>query len=322
MQQTIRIWPVIVDSIVKRYGKKVVLDDVSLSVDSREIFGLLGPNGAGKSTLLESIAGLRAVDGGTVRVFGADPTKDRAAITPYMSVQPQAASLFETLTVAETLRLYASFHSSPDDVGALIGRLGLREQRDTRAGNLSGGQMRRLLIGTALIGRPKLVVLDEPSAGLDPQAKRSLHDLIKSTRDRGITVLLSTHDMQEATELCDRVGILAGGRLRAVGTPDELMRDRIGGATVSFVIDEAVDLASLRHYLGTSEVSVDVTGSGTRVVVRTSDPDDVVRKLTFSPTLRARGFHVQLRTLEDVYLELTGDGTIHALDGHSAGGRA
>lgn len=319
MQESIIVSPVIVNSIVKRYGNKIVLDGVSLTVGSSEIFGLLGPNGAGKSTLLESIAGLRTVDSGSVRVFGADPTRDREAITSHMSVQPQAASLFETLTVAETLRLYASFHSSPDDVGTLMERLGLLEQRDTRAVNLSGGQMRRLLIGTALIGRPKLVVLDEPSAGLDPQAKRSLHELIRSTRDLGITVLLSTHDMQEATELCDRVGVLAAGRLRAVGTPDELMRQRSGGASVSFAIDDAVDVAALRQLLGTNDLFVETTGSVTRVLVRTSDPDDMVRKLTFTPTLRARDYRVRVRTLEDVYLELTGEEMPPVRNGQNAG---
>ena len=307
-------------SVTKRYGTKVALDTVSLTVEHAEIFGLLGPNGAGKSTLLESIAGLRAVDGGLVRVFGADPTHDRAAITARMSVQPQAASLFETLTVTETLRLYASFHAAPDDVDTMIDRLGLLEQRQTRAGNLSGGQMRRLLIGTALIGRPELVVLDEPSAGLDPQAKRALHELIRSTRDRGITVLLSTHDMQEATELCDRVGVLAAGRMRAVGTPDDLMRERSGGATVSFVMAEPMELGTLRQHLGTHEIAMRPTASGARVLVRTDDPDGLVRKLTFNPALRAREFHVQLRTLEDVYLELTGDEPHHATTGRRVGG--
>lgn len=320
MLQDSRVAPVVVTSVTKRYGTKVALDAVSLTVEHAEIFGLLGPNGAGKSTLLESIAGLRAVDDGLVRVLGADPTQDRAAITARMSVQPQAASLFETLTVTETLRLYASFHAAPDDVGTMIDRLGLLEQRQTRAGNLSGGQMRRLLIGTALIGRPQLVVLDEPSAGLDPQAKRALHELIRRTRDRGITVLISTHDMQEATELCDRVGVLAAGRMRAVGTPDDLMRERSGGATVSFVMAEPMELGTLRQHLGAHDIDMRATDSGARVLVRTDDPDGVVRKLTFNPALRAREFHVQLRTLEDVYLELTGDEPPPATAGRRVGG--
>lgn len=295
-----------VTSATKRYGNTVALDDVSLTVARAEIFGLFGPNGAGKSTLLESIAGLRTVGSGSVRVFGVDPAQDRASVTARMSVQPQAASLFETLTVTETLRLYASFHTAPDDIDALIDRLGLREQSQTRAGHLSGGQIRRLLIGTTLIGCPDLVVLDEPSAGLDPLSKRSLHELIRDTRDRGITILLSTHDMQEATELCDRVGVLAAGRMRAIGTPDELMRERAGGSTVSFVMAEAMELRTLRQHLGIDDITVRAEGSGVRVLVRTEDPDAVVRAITFNSALRARDYHVQLRTLEDVYLELTG----------------
>lgn len=214
---------VAVSSVSKSYGGTVVLAGVTVSIHRGEIFGLLGVNGAGKSTLLESIVGLRRIDSGQIAVLGVDPTRRRDVITTRVAVQPQSAALFETLTVLETLRLYASFHPTPADVATVMNRVGLTPQSNTWARNLSGGQQKRLLIGVAIIGNPEIVVLDEPSAGLDPKSKHGLFDLIRRLADDGVTVIFSTHDMREAGDLCDRVGILHDGTIQALGTPSELI---------------------------------------------------------------------------------------------------
>ena len=298
---------IVVEALSKSYGGRTVLDDVSLAVTDGEILGLLGPNGAGKSTLLETLVGLRSVTTGSVRVLGVDPARDRDAITSRVAVQPQAASLFETLTVRETLRLYASFHAHPADIADLMTRLGLSEQADVRARDLSGGQMRRLLIGTALVGRPTIVVLDEPSAGLDPQSKRLLFDVIRDVRDRGCTVVLSTHDMAEATELCDRVAILVAGRIHALDRPDALAERHSSESVVSFTVPLGTDLTVVTEAGAADAVSVTETAGSARVSVRTSDPDALMRLLTFSGPTGARRLSVTTGTLEDYFLDLVAE---------------
>lgn len=298
---------IVVESLSKSYGARRVLDEVSLTVARGEIVGLLGPNGAGKSTLLETIVGLRSVGTGTVRVLGVDPARDRDAITAQVAVQPQAASLFETLTVRETLRLYASFHRRPAHIDDIICCLGLAEHADVRARDLSGGQVRRLLIGTALVGRPTVVVLDEPSAGLDPQTKRMLFDVIRGIRHDGTTVLLSTHDMAEATELCDRVAILVGGRIRALDSPDALAERHSAESVVSFRVPVGTDLSRVTAEAGAAAVTVTETADAARVAVRTTDPDALVRLLTLSGPSGARRLSVTTGTLEDYFLDLVAE---------------
>src|ERR1700712_204238 len=184
-----------VKGLVKRYGEFEALRGVSFEVNRGEVFGFVGPNGAGKTTTIECIVGLRKPTEGTVRVLGLDPSANRAQTTARVAVQTQSASLFDTLSVIETLRLFASFHRNALDPGDVVHQVGLDEERDHRSKNLSGGQARRLLLGVALVGDPEIVVLDEPSAGLDPAARQNLWGLIDSLRARGVTVLLSTHDM-------------------------------------------------------------------------------------------------------------------------------
>ncbi|WP_161499011.1 ABC transporter ATP-binding protein [Cryobacterium aureum] len=290
--------------VSKSYGSKLVVDDVSFRVRRGEIFGLLGPNGAGKSTLLESIVGLRSVSAGTISVLGAEPVRQRAFITANVSIQPQSASLFDTLSVRETLRLYASFHSRPGDVDEVMQRVGLANQADTWARNLSGGQLRRLLVGVAIVGRPQIVVLDEPSAGLDPGARQSLLGLIRGLKESGTTVLFSTHDMQEASDLCDRVAILAGGRIQALGSPDELIRLSDATSTVSFLVPADTDLSFLDEQFDSSAFSRSTVSIGIRVVVTTSDPDAILRQLTFRCRVAAREYSVRQSTLEDYFLKI------------------
>lgn len=293
-----------VENVLKSYGGKQVLKGLSFSVSRGEIFGLLGPNGAGKSTLLESIVGLRRIDSGSITVLDHEPVGDRAYITSHVSVQPQSASLFDSLTVVETMRLYASFHTAPRDVLEVVAEIGLAEQATVRSQNLSGGQMRRLLLGVALIGDPQIVVLDEPSAGLDPKAKQGLLAVIRSLRDRGVTILFSTHDMQEATQICDRVAILVEGTLRALDSPTELIRKSGSISTVSFVVDKEADLANLREAVQVETFETSRVVDGLRVEITTANPDSVMRAVTSRSSIRAKDFTVSRSTLEDYFLDL------------------
>ena len=207
----------------KQYGHKVAVDDLSLRVTEGEIFGILGPNGAGKTTTVECAEGLRRPDGGTVRVFGIDPYRDRREARTLVGAQLQESQLQDKLTVAEAIGLYASFYPRPADTEALLHRLGLTEKRNTRYRRLSGGQKQRLSIALALVGSPRLVVFDELTTGLDPAARRESWRMVEELRDDGITVLLVTHYADEAERLCDRVALIQSGRLAATGTPQDLI---------------------------------------------------------------------------------------------------
>lgn len=213
-----------ITSLTKRYGRKIAVDGLSLRVGEGEVFGILGPNGAGKTTTVECAEGLRRPDAGAVRVFGVDPYTDRAEARQLVGVQLQESQLPDRITVAEAVSLYASFYPAPADTGALIERLGLAEKRDARYRKLSGGQKQRLSIALALVGRPRLVVFDELTAGLDPAARRESWRLVEELRDDGVTVLLVTHYADEAERLCDRVALIQAGRLAACGRPQELIR--------------------------------------------------------------------------------------------------
>ncbi|MEU9508828.1 ABC transporter ATP-binding protein [Micromonospora sp. NPDC048170] len=221
--------PVIeVRNLRKQYADQVAVADVSLSVDEGEIFGLVGPNGAGKTTTVECVEGLRAPDSGTVRVLGLDPRRDRAAVRQKLGIQLQESQLPDRIKVWEALDLYSSFYPHPADWRALMDELGLTPKRDTVFAKLSGGQKQRLSIALALVGNPRVAILDELTTGLDPQARRDTWELVRQVRDRGVTVVLVTHFMDEAERLCDRLAVVAAGRVVAVDTP----RNLIAGAQV------------------------------------------------------------------------------------------
>jgi ABC-2 type transport system ATP-binding protein len=293
-----------VDGLVKRYGDVAVIDGVGFAIGRGEIFGLLGPNGAGKTTLIECIVGLRQPTAGTIDVLGFDPARDRAEITARVAVQTQSASLFDTLTVAETLRLFASFHAAPDDPVKVAQAVGLGEQRNVRTKNLSGGQYRRLLLGVALVAAPQIIVLDEPSAGLDPVARRELWALIRGLRDAGTTVLLSTHHMDEATELCDSVAILIAGRVVALDSPAELVLQRSADSTVSFTVPASADPAVLAAFVDAAATTREEVRDGVRVTLAASDPDELLRRITFTRGLAARDISIHHGSLEDIFVEL------------------
>ena len=213
-----------VERLRKRYGAKVAVDDVSFTVAEGEIFGLLGRNGAGKSSTVDCIAGLRVPDQGRIRVAGLDPRRDQRELRPLLGVQLQESALPAKLTVAEAMRLFASFYRSPADIAGLLDMLDLTEKRNTRYRGLSGGQKQRLSIALALIGRPRIAILDELTTGLDPVARRDTWAFVEDIRNQGVTIMLVTHFMTEAERLCDRVAILDHGRLAAIGTPAQLAR--------------------------------------------------------------------------------------------------
>jgi ABC-2 type transport system ATP-binding protein len=216
--------PVIeVDHLRKQYRDLVAVDDLSFTVERGEIFGILGPNGAGKTTTVEIIEGLRTPDGGTARVLGLDPWRDRAELRRRVGAQLQESELPEKLKVREAMELYSSFYDEPADSERLLDDLGLADKRDTSYGKLSGGQKQRLSIALALVGDPELAILDELTTGLDPNARRDTWELIEQIRDRGVTVVLVTHVMEEAERLADRVALIDGGRLVAIDTPAGLV---------------------------------------------------------------------------------------------------
>jgi ABC-2 type transport system ATP-binding protein len=212
-----------VTNLRKRYRDQVAMADVSFSVHEGEIFGIVGPNGAGKTTTVECIEGIRTPDGGTVRVLGLDPRRDRAAVRQKLGIQLQESQLPDRIRVWEALDLYGSFYPNPADPTILLAELGLTEKRNTAYAKLSGGQKQRLSIALALVGNPSVAILDELTTGLDPQARRDTWQLIRQIRDRGVTVVLVTHFMDEAERLCDRLAVLAAGRVVTVDTPANLI---------------------------------------------------------------------------------------------------
>ncbi|UQN14979.1 ABC transporter ATP-binding protein [Gulosibacter sp. ACHW.36C] len=293
---------IVIEDLAKQYGDFTAVNDVTLTIETGEVFGLLGPNGAGKTTTIDLIVGLREATSGSVRVLGLDPVRDRAAFTARVAVQPQEANLYDTLTVRETLTLFASFHDAPRPVQEMAELIGLDDQLKVRAKRLSGGQRRRLLLGVALIGDPDVVVLDEPSAGLDPSARHELWDLISSLRGRGTTVLLTTHHMDEASALCDRVAIMVDGGIVAIDAPDELVRARSQGRRVTFTVPAGTDLAALDE-LGVTDIAVNDTAELRRVAVSTTDADELVVQLA-QRGIRTRDLAIETQSLEDVFLEL------------------
>ena len=228
-----------VNAIRKTYGQTVAVDEVSFEVRPGETFGLIGPNGAGKTTTMECVEGLRAPDRGAISVLGLDPGRDRYTLQKRIGVQLQEAQLQKRIKVREAVAFWASLYNAPIDGDRLLEQLGLREKRNAWFMTLSGGQKQRLFIALALINDPELVFLDELTTGLDPQARRAIWDLVRGIRDRGKTVFLTTHLMEEAERLCDRVAILDHGRIIDIGTPAELVRRHCPERTIVVATEAA-----------------------------------------------------------------------------------
>ena len=299
--------PVIsVSNLGKRYGRTVAVDNVSLEVFEGEIFGLIGPNGAGKTTTMECVQGNRVPDKGTISVLGLDPQRDANKLRQRIGTQHQEAHLQKRIKVWEAVDLWRSLYTRVVDTDALLARLGLESKRNAWFMTLSGGQKQRLFIALALIHEPEVVFLDELTTGLDPQARRAIWDLITGIRDRGTTVFLTTHLMEEAERLCDRVAIIEHGRLIEVGTPDDLVQKHCPERTVVFTSDDA-NVAERMRGLGAVERA---TGSGGTYTIRGAGDDFVTDVINFIARegIRVRGFRTEIPTLEDVFLKLTGHG--------------
>jgi ABC-2 type transport system ATP-binding protein len=297
--------PVIqVESIRKTYGSTVAVDEVSFEVRAGEIFGLIGPNGAGKTTAMECVEGLRTADSGRISVLGLDPIRDARALQERTGVQLQEAQLQKRIKVREAVALWASLYRAPLDGDKLLEQLGLSDKRQAWFMTLSGGQKQRLFIALALINDPELVFLDELTTGLDPQARRAIWDLVRGIRQRGKTVLLTTHLMEEAEKLCDRVAILDHGRVVDIGAPAELVRRHCPERTV-FVGTH--DPAAAERFRALPQVS-SVTLEGADLAIRGRGDDlltQVIRCVA-AHGIEVTDFRTETPTLEDVFLGLTG----------------
>jgi ABC-2 type transport system ATP-binding protein len=292
-----------VSELRKRYGTQVAVDGISFTVEEGEIFGVLGPNGAGKTTTVECIAGLRAPDAGTISVLGLDPQQDRTRLRHLLGMQLQESQLPDKLRVAEALRLYASFYTEPADWQALLVDLGLDDKRDARFGTLSGGQKQRLSVALALVGNPRVAVLDELTTGLDPQARRDTWHVIEQFRDRGVTVVLVTHFMEEAERLCDRVALIDAGRVVAVDTPAGLVSRVNAKQRMRFRPTTALDDQLLTAL---PEVT-DVTRHADQVVVTgTGNLVHAVTAVLARHHIIAAGLRVEQASLDDAFVSLTG----------------
>ena len=296
-----------VEGLRKTYGATVAVDEVSFEVHKGEIFGMVGPNGAGKTTTIECLEGLRKPDAGRLQVLGVDPQKEGQTLRLHTGMQLQQSNLPERMKVWEALDLYASFYPKAADWKILLLQLGLEEKRNTAFSKLSGGQKQRLFIALALLPDPQLVFLDELTTGLDPQARHAIWDLVREVRGRGKTVLLTTHFMEEAERLCDRVAILDHGRIVALDTPQALIRGLGVEERVVFSLDGSLPAAFEKALLDAARVEV----QRERVTVRGKNGRKVPLVSEVVGLLTAQGipFHdlrTEQPTLEDVFLSLTG----------------
>ena len=292
-----------VQNLHKTYGDTVAVDDVSFTVHEGEIFGILGPNGAGKTTTVECIEGLRAPDSGQISVLGLDPRRDRSELTQRLGVQLQDSQLPDQLRVAEALRLNSAFYREPADWHALMDMLGLKSKSETPFGKLSGGQKQRLSIALALLGSPRVAVLDELTTGLDPQARRDTWELIEGIRDRGVTIVLVTHFMEEAERLCDRVALIDAGNVVAIDTPAGLAGRVEAGQRIQFRPSVPFDDTLLTHLPDVSHV----IHRGDVVVVTGNDNAlNAVTSVLARHQIVAHQLRVDQASLEDAFLALTG----------------
>jgi ABC-2 type transport system ATP-binding protein len=292
--------------LVKRYGGVAAVDGLSLKVAAGSITAVLGPNGAGKTTTVETCEGYRRPDAGRVRVLGLDPWQDARALRPRVGVMLQQGGVYPGVKAEEMLRHVASLHAHPLDVPLLIERLGLGSAGRTTYRRLSGGQQQRLSLAMAVVGRPQLVFLDEPTAGLDPQARRATWDLVEALRRDGVTVVLTTHFMDEAERLADQVVVVDHGRVIAVGSPGELTAAGAAGS-LRFEAPPGLDVTGLAAALPAA-ARVDEVSPGRYVVHGDVDPRllaDLTRWCADRDVM-PQGLTVGRRSLEDVFLELTG----------------
>jgi ABC-2 type transport system ATP-binding protein len=294
-----------VANLCKCYGDVKAVDGISFTVGRGEVFGMLGPNGAGKTTTIEILEGLREPDSGTATVFGMDVTKHAPSIKQRIGVQLQTVSLYPRLTVTELLDLFSSFYSHHLPTKQLIDAVDLGERAKARSMNLSGGQQQRLSIALALVNDPELIFLDEPTTGLDPQARRSLWDLIKGLQAQGKSIMMTTHYMEEAAELCDRVAIMDHGHILEMGTVPELIGRRFKERAVFFDTTPKLPMDRLAGLVGVVRAAQE---DGQTVLYSRDVAGTIGSLLAFADDLQVDPHNLGIRqaTLEDVFLDLTG----------------
>lgn len=293
-----------VQGLRKTYHDVVAVDDISFTVEQGEIFGMVGPNGAGKTTTIECLQGLRKPDKGNVSVLGMDPQSDSGVMREHIGSQLQEAELSDRIRVWEAMDLYASFYENSVDWEMLLDRFELTGKRNSFFSKLSGGQKQRLFIALALINEPQLIFLDELTTGLDPQARRAMWDLVREVRDQGKTVVLTTHFMEEADQLCNRIAVVDNGRIIALDTPENLVRDLQSDDRIKFTVDKGVDCDFLADIHGVDKVEKEnhrytVSGQGELLV------SEIVQALV-QHKIPWQNLQTEHPTLEDVFLELTG----------------
>ena len=296
-----------VENLVKHYGSIKAVDGISFQVSQGEVFGMLGPNGAGKTTTVEIIEGLRSADSGRVSVFGLDVARGRSEIKQRIGIQLQAPSLMPLLRVEEMLDTFASFFNHSLPVDNLLEPLSLTESRKVLVKNLSGGQQQRLSVALALVNDPEIAFLDEPTTGLDPQARRGLWSVIEGMRAGGKTVFLTTHYMEEAERLCDRVAIIDYGKIIALGSPHELINEYFKESAIQFELQPVPEEIVLKTFPGATQVMV----SDSEIIIYSNDiPATMSAILKYVEKVNLAGKLKNLRvresTLEDVFLKLTG----------------
>jgi ABC-2 type transport system ATP-binding protein len=299
-----------VSDLVVRYGSLVAVDGVTFTASRGEVVALLGPNGAGKTSTVETLEGYRRPSGGSVRVLGLDPVAQHAELVPQIGVMLQRGGVYPQMTPVEAARLFASYYDDADDVDAVLARVGLRDDvARTPWRRLSGGEQQRTSLALALIGRPSVVFLDEPTAGVDPAGRLAIRALVRSLRDSGACVLLTTHELEEAERVSDRVVIIDRGRVVASGTPAELMSSSAAGDSIRFGAPPGLDVASLSSALGGGPGSVVESTPGEYVAAVPSSPANVA---ALTAWLAERGvpladLRAGRKTLEDVFLRLTAE---------------
>lgn len=294
-----------VQHLVKRYGALTAVDDISFEVQRGQVFGLLGPNGAGKTTSVECIEGLRAPDGGDIRVLGLDARKDLQPIKERIGIQLQTTGLYPKLAVREVIELFASFYTRRLPTEHVIEMTGLQERVNARTKDLSGGQKQRLSVALALVNDPDLLFLDEPTTGLDPQARRNLWDVIEHLQAQGKTILLTTHYMEEAEQLCDRIAVMDHGKIIALDTPDALVRQNFREQAIEFESSPPAPVETLEQLAGVARAQI----QGAEITVFSTDVPATMAgllQLAQQGVLHFNNLVVRRATLEDVFLKLTG----------------
>jgi ABC-2 type transport system ATP-binding protein len=298
---------VVVTKLTKRYGGQIVVNNLNLAIRRGEIFGLLGPNGAGKTTLLEMIEGLRQPDSGVITILGLDVGRRRRAVQARIGVQLQATTLFPELTVGETITLFGGFFPRHRSVHDLLKEVGLTEKERAFPGSLSGGQRQRLALALALVNDPDVVFLDEPTTGLDPQSRHMLWESVESLRHRGKTIVITTHFMDEAQSLCDRIAVMDHGEIIAQDTPAQLISQLGSSATIEYAVggDNTLGEHEVRALPGVTDLRPGLE----RNVIYSDDAESTLLALMHAAaqagvTLNQMQIHAP--TLEDVFLKLTG----------------